>query len=399
MYTITVDNGQLIQDAINSIPDEGHIVPWTIKVHPGIYYEDVIINRMVVIVGEGYNTYIKSITIDTDYSEVNNVTIINNNNLLLLEDGNHTVLNRVWFVSNVIDPKSSVIKIGEQSSIQFNNCSFTITSKGLDDNTIFDIGYNCNVQFNSCGLDIDMGNSNQTKIINTTIGSVNLGIFNSYFKLLSGNDPIMFNLQSTLMLMVNTIIDYGINVKFVESVIHSLESVLYILSSSILYNSKYYIDKLLRDDITGVEEPTWLYILNSVVNGAYKMVVRYNDIDGNEEEVDISEDPYIFSNSIFDGQMLTNSILNLGPVRTNIKVIREGDVYDTTDYDHTLLVSNPNMTIKLSIGSYGQELIIKNISTGDIYVEGDIYGLSLPLTLPTTRVLRLQYDGYNWYKL
>jgi hypothetical protein len=198
------------------------------------------------------------------------------------------------------------------------------------------------------------------------------------------------------MFMVNTVIDYGVDVGYVQSVFDTSNSVLYILTSAILYNSKDVVDTLLRDYNIDNNNPTWLYIFNSVVNGVYRVVVRYNDYT--EEEVDMAEDPYVLYNFIHDGYTVTNDILNLGSHRTYIKHIKHGD-YVTTQYDHTLLVSEPNITIDLMVGLYGQELVIKNISTGNIVIKGDIYGLNSPLTLSSAGVLRLQSDGYYWYKL
>jgi hypothetical protein len=197
--------------------------------------------------------------------------------------------------------------------------------------------------------------------------------------------------------MVNTVIDYGVDVGYVQSVFDTSNSVLYILTSAILYNSKDVVDALLRDYNIDNNNPTWLYIFNSVVNGVHRVVVRYNDYT--EEEVDIAEDPHVLYNFIHNGYVVTNGILNLGSHRTYIKHIKHGDDYITTQYDHTLLVSKPNITINLMVGLYGQELVIKNISTGNIVIKGDIYGLTSPLTLSSAGVLRLQSDGYYWYKL
>jgi hypothetical protein len=197
--------------------------------------------------------------------------------------------------------------------------------------------------------------------------------------------------------MVNTVIDYGVDIGYVQSVFDTSNSVLYILTSAILYNSKDVVDTLLRDYNIDDNNPTWLYIFNSVVNGIYRVVVRYNDYT--EEEVDMAEDPYVLYNFIHDGYMVTNGILNLGSHRNYIKHIKDDDDYITTQYDHTLLVSKPNITIDLMVGLYGQELVIKNISTGNIVIKGDIYGLTSPLTLSSAEVLRLQSDGYYWYKL
>lgn len=397
MYTITVSSGQSIQQAINSIPSEDQPVAWTVRLEPGIYNEDVVIDRRVIIVGDGYNTSIRSIRTNSNYLVIiSNVSVINTDTVLTIGNNNNVTLTQVWFVSKVTNPDLPVVLLGEQSVVNFDNCSLSLISTDINNNNIVDIQYNCHVQFTSCNFDINLHNSNNTTFIRSSNGSVNLGIFNSYLKLTSGNNPYIFNLHGTIMFMVNTVIDYGVDVGYVQSVFDTSNSVLYILTSAILYNSKDVVDTLLRDYNIDNNNPTWLYIFNSVVNGVYRVVVRYNDYT--EEEVDMAEDPYVLYNFIHDGYTVTNDILNLGSHRTYIKHIKHGD-YVTTQYDHTLLVSEPNITIDLMVGLYGQELVIKNISTGNIVIKGDIYGLNSPLTLSSAGVLRLQSDGYYWYKL